>query len=94
MTGHSHPHHKLVIAVLERIARENKRSLSKIKNLFSVKGDLKITDQFWSIVNKQHAEHQFIRVWKCHGCSKFGMDEATNDQQYQVFLKSFKHQAE
>ena len=89
----NHPHHKFVIGVLDTIAAEKKKRLSKVKNLFSVKQDMKITYRFWDIVNGQYSKHQFVEVWRCHGCGKFGMDKANSDEQYQQFLKSFKHQA-
>lgn len=94
MTEHSHPHHALVVDVLGIIAQEKKRSLSKIKKLFSVKQDVEIANRFWQIVLEKHSKQQFTEVWRCHGCGKFGMDIATSDDQYQRFLRSLSQHIE
>ena len=71
---HQHRYDNDVKKILMAIAKENKRSFKRIKNLFVVKNDSKITMRFWELVNQQYPNHLFTGVYHCPGCNRFDFE--------------------
>lgn len=66
----------LIIKILTKIARKNKKSLGQIKRLLLINQNPAINSQFWEILDKQWPGHGYEYIGCCAEC---GLFELRND---------------
>jgi hypothetical protein len=64
----SHNAEKLVVDILLQIAKEKRKSFTRVKRLLLIDGNRGIHHQFWEILNNKLPDHTFEYVGCCPDC--------------------------
>ena len=73
---HAHlDQNELVTHILSQLAKENKKSLEKIKRLLLIQQNAAINRRFWEILDKTLPEHTYSYVGCCAECGSLELCE-------------------